>query len=80
MRHRLRMQAVLDADDRVLLVDDWAQRGAQAQAARELVQACGAEFLGVAVLVDQLEPGARAGLGRVTALVRAEELGDPDEQ
>jgi len=77
-RHELRMQAVLRADDRVLLVDDWAERGSQARAARHLVEACGATFAGVSLLVDQLDTQARMALGRVTALATADELGDPD--
>lgn len=78
-RHRLRMQKVLRSADRVLLVDDWAERGSQARAARRLVEACGATFLGVSVLVDQLSADSRDALGRVTALVAAEELGLPNE-
>jgi adenine phosphoribosyltransferase len=74
-RHQLRMQSVLAAGDRVLLVDDWAERGSQAQAARELVESCGAEFLGVAVVVDMLPADVRPKLGTVTALVAAAELG-----
>ena len=79
LRHRLRMQAVLDERDRVLLVDDWAERGSQARAARHLVESTGATFLGVSLLVDQLEPATSAALGRITALVSAAELGDPGE-
>ena len=76
--HLLRMQAVLHLGDVVLLVDDWAERGSQAVAARQLVELCGAHFAGVSILVDELEDEARAKLGRVTSLVRASELGDPD--
>lgn len=67
-RHRLRMQPVLGADDRVLLVDDWAERGSQARAVRQLVQLCGATFLGASVPVDQLTTEARSALVRVTSL------------
>lgn len=74
LQHELRMQPVLGDDDRVLLVDDWVERGSQAAAARELVQQCGAEWLGLSVVVDQRAADARAGLGRVTALVQADEL------
>lgn len=74
-QHQLRMQAVLDLDDRVLLVDDWIEVGSQAAGARLLVQQCGASWLGVSVVVDQRAAQARSGLGRVTALVQAEELG-----
>jgi adenine phosphoribosyltransferase len=76
-RHRLRMQTVLGPADRVLLVDDWAERGSQARGVQQLVAACGARFLGMSVLVDQLGDRMRADLGSVTALVRAQELG-PD--
>lgn len=76
--HLLRIQAVLHPGDVVLLVDDWAERGSQAVAARELVEKCGAYFAGVSILVDQLEDEVRAKLGRVTSLVLASELGDPD--
>ena len=79
LRHRLRMQAVLDQRDRVLLVDDWAERGSQADAVRRLVQSTGASFAGVSLLVDQLGPGVRTALGRVTALATAADLGDPEE-
>lgn len=78
LRHRLRMQAVLHRGDRVLVVDDWAERGSQARAVRQLIQSCGATFLGLSVLVDQLDEVARPPLGRVSALVRYDELGDPE--
>ena len=77
LRHHLRMQAVLHAGDRVLLVDDWGERGSQARAARQLVESSGATFVGVSLLVDQLDATARSALVRVTALVTAAELGDP---
>ena len=79
-RHLLRMQTVLSPQDAVLLVDDWAERGSQARAARRLVEACGARFLGVSVLVDQLTTATRNDLGRVTALVNADELGPSGSQ
>jgi adenine phosphoribosyltransferase len=77
LRHRLRMQTVLTPHDRVLLVDDWAERGSQARAARHLVESSGATFLGVSLLVDQLSPAARTALERVTALATADDLGRP---
>ncbi|SDF82644.1 adenine phosphoribosyltransferase [Blastococcus aurantiacus] len=77
LRHRLRMQAVLDPRDPVLLVDDWAERGSQAAAVQHLVESTGATFAGVSLLVDQLRPAARTALGRVTTLATADELGDP---
>ena len=75
-RHQLRMQTVLGPGERVLVVDDWAERGSQALAAAELVRRCGARFLGLSVIVDGLDDHVRARLGRVTALVTADELGD----
>lgn len=74
-RHQLRMQKVLGPGDRVLLVDDWAERGNQALAAKRLVAMCGAEFAGVSLMVDQLPNRIRAQLGRVTAIITADELG-----
>jgi adenine phosphoribosyltransferase len=74
-RHQLRIQAVLGPEDRVVLVDDWAERGSQAWAARQLVESGGATFLGAALLVDQLSAAARDRLGDVTAVARADELG-----
>lgn len=74
-RHHLRMQAILTPADRVLMVDDWAERGSQARAARRLVESSGATFLGASVLVDQLTNETRSALGTVTALVSADELG-----
>jgi adenine phosphoribosyltransferase len=76
LRHQLRMQRSVDGRDRVLLVDDWAERGSQALAARELVESCGATFAGVSLMVDQLDPDTRMALARVTSLVRADELGE----
>jgi adenine/guanine phosphoribosyltransferase-like PRPP-binding protein len=73
-RHQLRMQAILTTSDRVLLVDDWAEHGSQAHVARRLVEAAGATFLGVSLLVDQLTAETRSTLGTVTSLVTAEKL------
>jgi adenine phosphoribosyltransferase len=74
--HVLRLQrGSLDSGDRVVLVDDWAERGAQALAARGLIEACGAAFAGLSLIVDQLEGEVRERIGRVQSLVRAEELG-----
>jgi adenine phosphoribosyltransferase len=75
VRHRLRMQAILNSDDRVLMVDDWAEQGSQASGVSRLVQAAGATFLGLSVLVDQLDSAARDRLGVVTAIAMADDLG-----
>lgn len=59
--------------DRVLLVDDWIETGAQATAVRKLVSDAEAEWVGAAVIVDALTSGERHRLG-VRALVRVHEL------
>jgi len=79
-QHLLRMQRSVGPGDRVLLVDDWAERGSQALAARQLVEECGATWLGVSLMVDQLPAAVRLGLHPVTSLVQADELGDPDAE
>lgn len=75
IRHELRMQEILTATDRVLLVDDWAEKGSQALAAHDLVRQCGATFLGASVIVDMLTSETRTTLGRVTTIVNADDLG-----
>ncbi|MFI5711024.1 phosphoribosyltransferase family protein [Kribbella sp. NPDC051620] len=42
------------AGDRVLMVDDWADTGATARVVRQLVDDCGAHWIGAAVIVDGL--------------------------
>jgi adenine phosphoribosyltransferase len=76
-RQTLRLQrAALNAGERVLLVDDWIETGSQAAGARTLIEECGATFLGVAAIVDQLPPGRREQLGRVHTLLPKDMLGD----
>jgi adenine phosphoribosyltransferase len=78
-RHVLRVQReVFHSTDRVVLVDDWAERGAQARAARDLVESSGATFGGVSVMVDQLDDDVRADLRRVSSIVLAGELPGSD--
>ena len=67
-------RAALSERDRVLLVDDWAETGSQALAARSLVEECGGTWLGVSLLVDQLQDDVRARLEPVRAVVRSEQL------
>jgi len=67
-------RAALGRGDRVLLVDDWAETGSQALAARELVEDCGAEYAGLSLLVDQLGADARAFLEPVARVVAYHEL------
>ena len=71
----LRMQrAALGAADRALLVDDWAETGSQARAAKRLVEECGATWVGVSLLVDELPGDARDELAPVAAVVPAAAL------
>ncbi|WP_116199703.1 phosphoribosyltransferase family protein [Amycolatopsis circi] len=74
-RHTLRLQrSALSSGDRALLVDDWIETGSQALAVRDLVVEAGAELVGCAVLVDQLNPAMRRRLGKLHALLTADEL------
>lgn len=70
---QVQRRAVEDGD-RVLLVDDWAEKGSQALAARALFEECGAQWVGASLLVDQLEEDVRRRLGPVAAVVHAEQL------
>jgi adenine phosphoribosyltransferase len=74
-RHTLRIQREsLGAGDRVVLVDDWIETGSQARAARELVEGCGAVWIGISTVVNQATPDVLAGLGVARALVQDSEL------
>jgi adenine phosphoribosyltransferase len=69
-RHTLRVQrAALAEGDRVLLVDDWIETGSQAAAAKQLVEECGAQLVGIATVVTELSPEAARAVGRLHALV-----------
>jgi adenine/guanine phosphoribosyltransferase-like PRPP-binding protein len=73
--HHLEIQQrALQTHDRVLLVDDWAEVGSQAIAAKHLIEQRRATFLGLAVMVDQLSDATRNLLGDVRSIVRAAEL------
>ncbi|MDQ6877699.1 MAG: phosphoribosyltransferase [Candidatus Dormibacteraeota bacterium] len=75
MVHQLEIQQrALAANDRVLLVDDWAEEGSQAIAAKRLIEQRRATFLGLALMVDQLSDAKRGLLGEVRSIVRAAEL------
>jgi len=67
-------RAALTDEDRVLLVDDWAERGSQALAARDLIADCGAGYVGLSLLVDQLPDEIRERLRPVAAVVTHAEL------
>jgi adenine phosphoribosyltransferase len=74
-RHELSVQRhALERGDRVLLVDDWAEAGSQALAARGLVESCDAVYVGLSLLVDQLAPDTRTLLEPVASVVRHDEL------
>ena len=76
--HNLRLQkASLGETDRVLLVDDWCETGSQALAARALIELAGAEFSGLACVVDQSAPGIAERMGTYHWLISAADLG-PD--
>jgi adenine phosphoribosyltransferase len=71
----LRLQRhVIDPGDRVLIIDDWAETGSQAVAARRLIEACGGEYAGLSLLVDQLPTRKRNELSPVAAVALAEEV------
>jgi adenine phosphoribosyltransferase len=73
--HSLRAQReLLRPHEQVLLVDDWAEAGSQAMAAKQMIERCGASFLGLSIVVDQLANERRAEIGKVTAIVRHSEL------
>jgi adenine phosphoribosyltransferase len=73
----LRLQrAALTDGDRVLLVDDWIETGSQAAGASTVVEECGATFLGVAAIVDQLPRDRRTALVHVHTLLSKALLGD----
>ncbi len=59
--------------DRVVLVDDWIETGAQASAVRKLVADAEATWVGAAVIVDALTSALRHQLG-VRSLLRVHEL------
>lgn len=69
-------RAALGAGERVLLVDDWIETGSQAAGPRTLIEECGATFLGVAAIVDQLPADRREQLVRVHTLLPKALLGD----
>ena len=68
----------LSADDRVLIVDDWIERGSQVETATRLIRACGAEPVGIAVIVDQIDAARRGALPPIAAIVRHSDLPNDD--
>jgi adenine phosphoribosyltransferase len=73
---RLQLQRhVIDAGERVLVVDDWAETGSKALVSRDLIEACGGRYVGLSLLVDQLSPETRHALEPVARVAFAEEVG-----
>jgi adenine phosphoribosyltransferase len=70
---RIQRHAIADGDA-VLLVDDWAETGSKALAARELIEECGGRYAGLSLLVDQLPEQVRKELSPVAAVALAEEV------
>jgi adenine phosphoribosyltransferase len=71
----LRLQRhVIVPGDGVLVVDDWAETGAKAVAARALIERCGGRYCGLSLLVNQLPEDVQATLEPVTFIVRAEDV------
>jgi adenine phosphoribosyltransferase len=74
-RHALRVQrGAMGTGDRVVLVDDWFETGAQALAARALIEESGATLVGMSIIVDDLNDDVRGRLGRLHSLLRADAL------
>lgn len=75
VRHELRIQRdAVARSDRVLLVDDWIERGSHASCARELLEGLGASLVGITVIVDQLDDALRRSLPPLRAILEASEL------
>ena len=73
LAYEVQRAAVADGD-RVLLVDDWAETGSQALAARALIEECGGTWVGLSLLVDQLQNDVRGRLEPVQAVVLFDQL------
>ena len=70
---QVQRDAIADGE-RVLLVDDWAETGSQALAARRLIEECGGRWAGLSLLVDQLQDDVRERLAPVASVADAEEF------
>lgn len=62
--------------DRVAMVDDWIEMGAQARAVRKLVESQGASFLGLATMVQQCSEAVADAIPIVASLIDGDTLGD----
>jgi adenine/guanine phosphoribosyltransferase-like PRPP-binding protein len=65
--------------DRVAMVDDWVEVGAQALAVRSLVVEQGATFLGVATMVDGSREGVADAIPIIASLANGADLEDGAE-
>jgi adenine phosphoribosyltransferase len=71
----LRLQRhAISHGDAVLVVDDWAETGSVALTARRLIERCGGRYVGLSLLVDQLDQAVREALAPVAAAALAEEI------
>jgi adenine phosphoribosyltransferase len=74
--HVLRLsRTALGPHDRVALIDDWLETGAQLRGAAALIREAGADLVGTSVIVDQAGP--TAGLANLHSLVTYDELPTP---
>jgi adenine phosphoribosyltransferase len=71
----LRVQRhAIEAGERVLPVDDWAETGSKATTTRRLVEKCDGRYVGLSLLVDQLPAHVRDELSPVVTVAFADEL------
>jgi adenine phosphoribosyltransferase len=68
------IQRRLEPRERVLLVDEWIETGANATAAKRLIEDLGCVFVGVAVMVDATDNSTRRALN-VRSLINGHRLG-----
>lgn len=66
---------LLQSGDHVLFVDDWIATGSQARGCFQLVNECGATWIGSSVIVDGLENAADRRLLNVRSLLHVRSLG-----
>jgi adenine phosphoribosyltransferase len=64
---------LLEPRDQVLLVDEWMATGAQATAARDLIDAAAARWVGVALIVEDIPAEVRRRLN-VRSILRKHQL------
>lgn len=67
-------RAAIGPGERLLVVDDWAETGSQAIAAKQLIEECGGEYAGLTMLVGQLPDELREQLAPVFAVADAVEF------